>query len=60
MNSQKVVLTNGGSIQRRVSCSFGVAKNQFREEPEETIKRADLAMYLAKRAGRNRVEVDPR
>lgn len=47
-------------IGRMVSCSFGVAKNQPYEKPEEAIKRADSAMYLAKRSGRNRVEVDYR
>lgn len=45
------------ALDRCVTCSFGVAKSQEGETPEETIKRADSAMYVAKRSGRNRVEI---
>lgn len=46
------------SIDHAVTCSFGVARSSINEESALTIKRADSAMYLAKRSGRNRVEVD--
>ncbi|MGP1580180.1 MAG: diguanylate cyclase [Wolinella sp.] len=44
------------ALDRCVTCSFGVAKSQNGETPEETIKRADSAMYIAKRSGRNRIQ----
>ncbi len=38
-----------------ITFSAGVAEMQAEEAPEMTLKRADEAMYLAKRAGKNRV-----
>ena len=38
-----------------ITFSCGVAELGIEEEPPEAIKRADQAMYLAKRAGKNRV-----
>lgn len=40
----------------RVTISIGVAQQRDGEERPALIERADLAMYAAKRAGRNRVE----
>lgn len=41
----------------QVTCSFGISLYQNDEPPEETLERADQALYRAKEAGRNRVEV---
>lgn len=41
-----------------LSISIGVAHRQPAETLESLVRRADAAMYAAKRAGRNRVEVD--
>lgn len=38
-----------------VSCSFGVVERQPSESVEDALKRADVALYAAKSAGRNRV-----
>jgi two-component system cell cycle response regulator len=48
-----------GARALRVTCSVGVARNeQEHETPETLLKRADLALYEAKRQGRNRVVFD--
>src|SRR6185437_7608916 len=42
-----------------VTCSVGVALNEHQSDTPETIlKRADIALYRAKREGRNRVVFD--
>jgi len=41
----------------RISVSIGLAQHQPGDEIEQTLKRADNALYKAKAAGRNRVEV---
>ena len=38
-----------------ITFSAGVAELKDGEEPEQTIDRADKAMYIAKRSGKNRV-----
>ncbi len=50
------VVVNGGPI--RVSVSVGVLIDVSEERSlEEAIRKADMALYAAKRAGKNRVEV---
>jgi len=39
----------------RITCSFGMTLHDANETIEQTIRRADEAMYLAKAGGRNRV-----
>ncbi len=46
---------NGSAI--ALTASFGVAVSQPHETSDDTIKRADAAMYVAKWLGRDRVEV---
>ena len=41
----------------RITSSFGVAELHASDDEEELIKRADTALYKAKKNGRNRVEV---
>jgi diguanylate cyclase (GGDEF)-like protein len=41
---------------RRVSASFGVASYRRGDDPNDMIKRADVALYRAKSLGKNRVE----
>ena len=38
-----------------VTCSFGVAEWETGDAIDQTLRRADLAMYEAKRSGRNRI-----
>jgi len=45
--------------QLTVTASFGVAQLQPDEQPHNLSVRADAALYLAKRNGRNRVCIDP-
>jgi diguanylate cyclase (GGDEF)-like protein len=49
--------TNAGPIQ--VTCSFGVAAGSNDISSEQLIKKADDALYCAKRYGRNRVHAGP-
>ncbi len=49
-----------GSPALQISTSIGVANWGKGETPKMLIKRADLAMYAAKKNGRNRVHVAPR
>lgn len=46
-------------VERRVTCSFGVASFRDDESMDELIQRADEALYAAKLAGRNRVVTTP-
>ena len=41
-----------------MTCSFGVAEWHRGEDLNEGIKRADEAMYRAKKQGRDRVEIE--
>jgi diguanylate cyclase (GGDEF)-like protein len=41
-----------------LTASFGVAEYRPQEAPEAWLKRADRALYAAKQAGRNRVEME--
>lgn len=43
----------------KVTCSFGIARWQAGEEFSEIFRRADEALYRAKREGRNRVACHP-
>lgn len=49
----------GGDGQFRVTASVGVSTIEFQDDsPEKILKRADQALYCAKRDGRNRVVAD--
>jgi diguanylate cyclase (GGDEF)-like protein len=42
----------------RVTASFGVAESRAGDSSEDVVGRADAALYLAKRGGRNQVRID--
>jgi two-component system cell cycle response regulator len=42
-----------------ITASFGVTQSKLGDTPDSLIERADQALYRAKRAGRNRVEIEP-
>ncbi|BFL81852.1 hypothetical protein LFREDSHE_03020 [Shewanella baltica] len=50
---QREIKVNGLHIS--ITASIGVAEHQAQEPAEDLIKRADLALYQAKEAGRNQV-----
>src|SRR5581483_10323874 len=45
-----------GGVAIRATISIGVAERRGNESRDELIKRADQALYVAKDAGRNRIE----
>lgn len=52
-----VVENNYFSTVGHITVSFGVAEFEESDERSELLKKADEALYLAKRSGRNRVEI---
>lgn len=57
ISSKPIVMKSTGSKLGTITLSYGVARLHGGESPEDLIKRADEALYLAKRTGRNRVVV---
>lgn len=53
----KAITDNKFCIQQGISCSSGVTQYIQDETTEEFIGRADEALYIAKRAGKNRTEI---
>ena len=53
-----VIDTLRGLVPEGQTCSAGVAEWDGREPAEARVRRADLALYLAKAAGRDRTEVN--
>ena len=49
---------SGNDTRRQVTVSCGVTQLRQNESPQDTLQRADAALYRAKTAGRNRVECD--
>ncbi|MBS0471461.1 MAG: diguanylate cyclase [Proteobacteria bacterium] len=61
VQSKKLIKKSTGDVLGSVTISIGVAELSGEESPVELIQRADMCLYRAKHAGRNRVigEDDP-
>ena len=57
--SEKPFSVNKGALNLDLTCSIGVTVSREGENSESLLKRADEALYKAKRDGRNRVVVAP-
>ena len=58
--SRRVKVKASGRDLGRVTLSIGCAQHRWGETADELLRRADRALYRAKRAGRNRVAVESR
>ena len=54
--NRRFIMRGTGEPLGAITISIGVAERPVGEEPVQTLRRADLALYEAKRRGRNRVE----
>lgn len=54
---RRFIMRGTGEPLGAITISIGVAERPVGEEPVQTLRRADLALYQAKRRGRNRVEL---
>lgn len=54
---RKVVENDTFASELKITCSFGIAEALESDDDNSLMKRADDALYAAKRGGRNRVEV---
>ena len=50
-------ITNCDGVEITVTCSIGLAKYLENDSLEEVVKKADAALYAAKRSGRNQVKI---
>ncbi|HUN49657.1 MAG TPA: PleD family two-component system response regulator [Candidatus Sulfotelmatobacter sp.] len=55
--AEEAFIVKGGDLALPITCSVGVAAWRAEESGEALLKRADDALYVAKREGRNRVTV---
>ena len=54
-NLRKLVMTISVDSVKNITCSFGVAEIEENESIEQFCERADQAVYIAKKSGRNKV-----
>jgi diguanylate cyclase (GGDEF)-like protein len=54
---RKLIEKTTFSHQEKVTASFGVAEYRQKEKIKDVLKRADIALYMAKENGRNKVEI---
>lgn len=61
LDAVRALSLDAEGMEVRVTCSIGLASTRPRHDqsPHALIRRADVALYDAKRGGRNRVEVAP-
>jgi diguanylate cyclase (GGDEF)-like protein/PAS domain S-box-containing protein len=52
---RKAIMDYNFGFNEGLTCSFGVCEVYAEDSPESLVKRADIALYHAKKAGRNRV-----
>ncbi|GLQ07130.1 GGDEF domain-containing protein [Sneathiella chinensis] len=58
VSSKKLVKRNTGDDVGRITMSFGVAEFNYTEDLSDLVGRADKALYMAKKTGRNKVIAD--
>ncbi len=55
---RSIIQNNKFSVNKTITCSFGVTQYRDPENANDFIERVDKLLYKAKRNGKNRVEVD--
>lgn len=55
---RRIVAKESGALYGNLSLSFGIAERRPREPAEHVFRRADAALYHAKRAGRDRISTE--